>query len=743
MSRIEFEAALEHHRAGRLREAETAYRDLLAREPGNADAVHGLGVVALQAGRPEEAVGLIAQAVALRPDSMAFQSNLGMAHQALRQYAQAEAAYRRAIELSPGVAGPCFNLANALKEQKRLEEAAALYRKAIELQPDYAVAYNNLGNCYRELGRLDEARQSLARAIQLRPGYAEAFLNLGITWTSSGEPVKGEVCCREALRLQPQLAQACINLGAALFAQERLPETVEAYRRAAELSPLLAEAHEHLGASLLEAGRLTDAVASFRRAAAAAPARAEAWNRLGGALIVQRQFAEGDACYQRAVELQPDDPSLLSNWLWWQLYRPEVSLRSIAARHADWNARHGGDVAAVAPQREDAAAEPGRGAGSGGAGKPAVPVRAAADRPLRLGFVSSWLGQHPVGAFSIRTLEALPPLGFEIVCYSGSPRAGAVNARFRRCAVLWREVRHMPDDALAARIAADQIDVLIDLDGHSGGNRLGTFARRPAPVQATWIGNEGTTGLTAVDYLIADEHVVPIEAEPFYTERIVRLPVSYVSWDPPSAAGAVAPPPSASTAAVTFASFNNPAKYHAALAELWSQILRRVPHSRLLLKYKHVTDPTLQPLLVELFAAHGVAAERLVFHDWQPYSELLDSYRDVDVALDPFPFGGGATTCEALWMGVPVVTWPGATFSSRHSCSYLSTVGLRELIAESGETYVEIAVQLARDLPHLRSLRESLRGKVEASPLCDGRCCAQGLAAVLRRMWSGDADATG
>jgi len=746
MAGAEFEAALADHRAGRMEQAEAAYRNILARDPAHVDAIHGLGAVALQTGRPAEAVELIARAIARRPHSMPYFCNLGLAHLALKQYPEAEAAFRRAGELAPGDAAPCFNLANAFKEQKRLAEAVALYLKAIELKPDQAVAYNNLGNCYRELGRLDESRRSLARAIHLRPTYAEAYLNLGNALTSSGRPVEGEACCREALRLQPQLAEAWIDLGAALFAQDRTAEAAEAYRRATEIAPLRAEAHENLGLALVELDRPTDAVAAFRRAVAAAPDRAESWSHLIRGLMTQRRFAEADACYQRIVDLQLDDPQTLSRWLYGQFYRPDSTLRSIAENHARWNARHGTpDLPRMAPRRdggdvETGAGEDGPGALAAGA-EERVPVRREpmVGRPLRVGLVSGDFGQHPVGCLTIRTLEALPPLGFEIVCYSTHPLQGAIKDRFQKCAAVWREVQPVPEADLAALIAADQIDVLIDLAGHSPGNRLAAFARRPAPVQATWIANEGTTGLTAMDYFLADEHSVPRAAEPFYCERVVRLP-SYVSWDPPAAAPPLGPSPAASGTPPAFGSFNNPAKYHAGVAGLWSRVLQRLPGSRLLLQYRSLTDQTVQRDLLDLFAAQGIDAGRLEFRDWQPYGQMLDSYRQIDVALDPFPFGGGVTTCEALWMGVPVVTWPGETFASRHSCSFLHTVGLPELVAGSADAFVEIAVALAQDLPRLQALRTTLRQRVAASPLCDGQSCAQALATALRQMWSGNVE---
>jgi len=336
-------------------------------------------------------------------------------------------------------------------------------------------------------------------------------------------------------------------------------------------------------------------------------------------------------------------------------------------------------------------------------------------------------------------LEALHKADFELFFYSTLNRGNnEINSRFRACATQWRDVKHLLDQDLVDLIRGDQIDVLIDLTGHTAGNRFAIFAQRIAPVQATWIASEGTTGLASMDYLIADERLVPISAEPFYSEQIVRLPTSYVSWYPPAGAPAVTPLPALSTKTITFGSFNNPAKYHDAVIALWSRIMNSVPGSRMLLQYKHLSDPVLQARLLELFSEHGVSPDRIEFRDWQPYEEFLGNYGEVDIALDPFPFAGGATTCEALWMGVPVVTLPGETYTSRHSCSYLHTIRLDELIADSDRAFVDIAVGLANDLPRLQQLRETLRSRMAKSPLCDGEQCARELAGALQRMWTGE-----
>jgi predicted O-linked N-acetylglucosamine transferase (SPINDLY family) len=261
------------------------------------------------------------------------------------------------------------------------------------------------------------------------------------------------------------------------------------------------------------------------------------------------------------------------------------------------------------------------------------------------------------------------------------------------------------------------------------------FARKPAPIQITWIGYEGTTGLATMDYLLADRYVVPEGTEQYYREHVLRMPDGYLCYDPPAAAPPVGPPPSLAKGYTTFGSFNNLAKITPEVVAVWAKILRRAPTTRLVLKYRGLGDPTVKQRYLDLFAAHDVGPQRLELLPWTSYAEYLETYHEVDVALDPFPFSGSATTCDALWMGVPVVTCPGETFASRHSLSHLSNVGLTETIAHDLDEYVELAVVLAADLPRLSGLRAGLRQRMAASPLCDGKRFATHLESILRAVW--------
>jgi predicted O-linked N-acetylglucosamine transferase (SPINDLY family) len=395
-------------------------------------------------------------------------------------------------------------------------------------------------------------------------------------------------------------------------------------------------------------------------------------------------------------------------------YRPGVTLAALADAHAQWELRHG------APLRSGW--QPFR---------PAVD----ADRPLRLGFVSGDLFSHPVGIFLAPVLERLDRSRWFTVCYAAGKNADVMTARLARAAGLWRPVHDLSDQALAQLIRADAIDLLIDLSGHTGRNRLLTFARRPAPVQLTWMGYVGTTGLAAMDWLIADRFHVPPGHERHVRESVMRLPDGYICYEPPPYAPAVGPLPALASGRVTFGGLHNPAKITPPVVTTWAEILRQVADSRLLLKSHWLEDAGLRRRLTEQFAAEGIAAERLELQGVSSHVQQLERYNMIDVALDPFPYSGGLTTCEACWMGVPVVTCPGETFASRHSLSHLSNIGLTETITTSLADYVAVAVGLAHDLTRLAGLRSGLRSRMAGSRLCDADRFAAGLGAALRRAW--------
>ncbi len=739
---------LQQHRAGNLRQAEQIYRTILQSQPRQADALHLLGLAIYQRGRPKEACKYLRQALRLQPAAAELHYNLGSVLQALGQHDEARACFRQALRhqpnypeahnnlavllqqhgqraeaiehwrealrLKPDYAEASSNLGAALQQQGHLEEAVACLQQALRLRPDYAKAHSHLGRVLHAQGRLADAVASYQQAIRLQPEVAETHYNLGNVLREQGQWAEAAACYRQALRLKPDYAEAHGNLGVVLQKQGQWAEAVACYRQALRYQPEAAEVHSNLGDALREQGQLAEAVLCLRQALRLKPDFPEAHNNLGTVLQKLGQLDEAVASFQQALRCQPDFAFAHQSLLLTLQYCPRVTLQELAEAHAEFERRH------------------------------AVPLRAAwrphdndrdPQRRLRLGFVSADLGRHPVGYFLLGALEHLDKQQGEVVCYSDRLTPDDLTARFRAAATTWHDTASWTDERLAEQVRADRIDILFDLAGHTARNRLLVFARKPAPLQVTWAGYVGTTGLSAVDYLLADRYQVPPEAEPFYRERVLRLPDGYVCYTPPREAPPVGPLPAREPGTATFGSFNNPAKITAEVLATWARVLTRLPQARLVLRYNWLDDRAVAGRITQYLAQQGIASERVTCRGWASHAELLAAYHDIDVALDPFPYSGGLTTCEALWMGVPVVTCPGTTFASRHSLSHLANVGLTETIARDREEYVELAVALAQDRPRLADLRARLRQQMAASPLCDADRFAVNLMKALREVW--------
>jgi len=540
-----------------------------------------------------------------------------------------------------------------------------------------------------QAGQLDHAEEIYRRILAAEPEYAHAWHMLGLIALQRGHYADAEARLRKTLAL----SGGCVR------------ETP---------GPDAAEAYGSLGIVLRRQGRLGEAVAAYQQAVALRPDYAEGHYNLAIALLAQGRLAESIDSYRRAYQLQPAELRAHDNLLLALQYHPASTLASLAAAPAAFDAQHTATLRAN------------------------WPTWSKADDPqrrLRLGFVSPDLCRSPVGFFFSRFLEHLDRRQAEAVCYSHRTAEDDLTQQLRAAAAGWREVRDLTDEQLAQQIRADRIDILFDLAGHTGGNRLLTFARRPAPIQITWLGYVGTTGLAAMDYLLADPHEVPPQFERFYREKVLRLPDDYVCYAPPVYAPPVGPLPALAAGRVTFGSFNNLPKINTQVVGLWARILRHRPDARLIIKYFGLEDPATAALLRQRFAACGVRQEQVELSGGATHEELLTWYNRIDVALDTFPYNGGLTTCEALWMGVPVVTWPGETFASRHSLPHLPRVGLTETIARDPDHYVELATALADDLPRLVALRAGLRERMARSPLCDGQRFADHLLGLLRTVW--------
>jgi len=674
------QSAFAYHRGGQLQQAEALYRQALAAQPANPDALHLLGVLSQQSGRFADAVELIGRAVAANP------------------------AFPQA----------CFNLGVALKSLGRIEEAAAAYRRAIALQPDYAEAHDNLGNALTELGRDEEAAACYRHALAVNPASAITHNNLGIALKSLGRLEEAIACFRQATALRPDYANAYYNLGNAWKQMGLLEDAVAAYQRAVALQADFAEAYNNLGTVLNDLGRPAEAVAAWRRSIALAPTLADTHNNLGNGLKDLGELEQAIASYHRALELNPDLMPVRSSLLFCLHYQADLDDAALYAAHREFASRHAQPLAAeIRPHRNSR--------------DPA--------RPLRIGYVSADFREHPVGYYFEPVLAAHDRAQAEIYCYASVAKPDQVSARLQAQCKVWRDVAGEDDAALARMIREDAIDILVDLSGHTAGNRLLTFARKPAPVQVTWLGYFDTTALDTMDSAIWDEVTLPPAAERWFTEKIVRMPDSRFCYRPPDYAPPVAALPAAARGHVTFGCFNNLSKITPEVVALWARVLQSVPQARLLLKWASFADSSVRERYLTLFSAHGIGADRVELRGASPHQQMLGEYGDVDIALDPFPYSGGLTSCEALWMGVPLVTLAGRRPVSRQTLGYLTLVNLAELAATTPEQYVQIAADLARDLDRLAALRAGLRDTMAASPLCDGPRFARNLEQRYRAMW--------
>ncbi len=789
--------AIALHQAGRLAEAEVLYRQILAQQPRHADALHLLGLLAEQAGRPDMAVELIEQAIeqaiAAQTDPAAWATyyfSLAGAQMALGAREAAIASYRQVLQSHPAHFAARVNLGIALQERGELDEAIAQYRQAEQSRTDVPELYNNLGNALQAQGDYAAAQAALLRALALRPTYAEAHNNLGNTLKAQHRYALALAHFQQAIALKPDYVEAHFNRGNVLEAQGDLDAGLAAYRDALTLNPDFYPALNNAGHIYKEQGRLADAIACLQRAIALKPDYVEAHNNLGNALKAQGQGAAAVACYQRALELAPQLASTyynLGNTLQdmgaydaaVEAYRQalarepdnvEVFHNLGSALSSQGNAeaalaclRHALELKPdfdlarssllfhlnyesscssaeyLAEARRFGAALARRGQAytdwPAADANMAHEVNAAAHAPLRVGLVSGDLRMHPVGYFLESVLAHLSPVRIALHAYVTGAQEDVLTARLKPRFAGWRSLMGLSDAAAAAAIRADGIQVLIDLAGHTLHNRLPVFARKPAPVQVAWLGYFASTGLDAIDYILADRHVLPPTEEDNFVERPWRLPDSYLCFTPPTPEVAIGPLPMLAAGAPTFGCFNRLSKLNDAVVALWVRVLQAVPQARLLLKAKELLEPAAQQATRARFVAHGIAPARILTEGFTPRTDYLGNYNRVDIALDPFPFPGGTTTVEALWMGVPVLTLRGDRFLSHAGESLLHTAGLADWIAADADDYVAKARAYVLDARALSVCRADLRQRLLASPLCDARRFATHLETAMYQMW--------
>ena len=600
-------------------------------------------------------------------------------------------------------------------------QAIAQINAAIALRGDKAIYHYNLGNALAALARPQAAAESFRAATRLDPAHIPARTNLANALTQSGCLEDAVAEFRQVLKLRPSPAARNALASALIRRADADPAAADGYDEAATL--LLqawqdaddpTEARLALAYSLQQRKRWTEAAGHYEAVLALRPADPAAHNNLANCYNQLGRMAEAIGHYRKTYQLAPDFPQALASVLACLNYDPDCTPEQSATEHRHW----AGQVAA-----------------------PYYPKSARFDhdrdpeRRLRIGYVSPDLRRHPVSAIFEPILAAHDRARIESSCYYNFAGEDVVTLRLKSLADQWCPVVGMDDEALCEQIRADRIDILIDLAGHTTNNRLLAFARKPAPVQVSWLGYFNTTGLATMDYFLSDPWSSPAGQERYYVERLLRLPHTRFCYQPPEYMPEVGPLPAASRGPITFGCLNNLAKLNERVLALWGEVLRTVPNSRLLVQAAALDDAPNRARFGELCAKHGIAPARLELRGFVPVDQAPASYAEIDIALDPFPFCGGMTSFEALWLGVPVITLAGETIASRQSASMLTNLGLPELIAENANQYVAAAAQLARDLPRLAQLRSGLRQRFAASPLMDYAGFARALEGAYREMW--------
>lgn len=668
----------EHFRHGRLAEAESVSRQVLAFAPEHPDALHQLAMIASQVGANDTATDLARRAIAAAPGVPSYWNTHGLALYRQDRFADAIASYRQALQIAPAFATAHFNLGNALRGTGAREEALAAYREAIRLQPDAAAAYNNLGALLGDLGDLHTAISAYRTAIQLQPDDPLAHNNLGYTLLATGDAAGAIAALEAALALAPAYANAHLNLGNAMALQGKFAEAIAAYRAAITCAPTMPDAHSNLGNALKDSGLAGEAAPHYRE----------------------------------ALRLAPDNAIFHSNLVYALQFHTDTDPATIAAEQACWNERH------AVPLRDRL--------------RPHANDRTP-HRRLKIGYVSPEFCEHAVAFFLLPLFRSHDRAEVEIHAYASVPRPDAITARLRAATDVWHDVLGATHAELAGQIRSDRIDILIDLSMHSAFNRLAAFALKPAPVQLSWLAYPGRSGLETIDWRITDAHLEPPrDDEKSGPEVPIRIADVWCCYDPLDGFPEVGALPALARGCVTFGSLNSFSKISPAVLDCWARLLATVPGSRFTM-----VCPKGPPrdVIHAIFSTQGIDAWRVELLSPMAWEDYVRFGGRVDLCLDSFPCNGMTTTCHALWMGLPVVSLAGALPATRSGLSLLSTIGLPELATRDENEYLRVAAELAGDIPRLAHLRTHLRDRMRASPLMDAPAFARKMEAAYRTMW--------
>jgi len=697
----DFSAACEH------------YREAVAAAPAYAKAHLNLAIGLEARGEIELACRSYETALDFDPMDESANYNLGRNLFSKNALVEAETFLRRAIAVNPAFTDARVVLSRLLESRGDLAAAANELEFALKGRPDYAGALRNYADVLAKLNRLDDAESAMRRAVALEPDNFDTNYKLGCLLIQADRPAEAESFLCEALRKKPNSVESMVSLFYVYRAQGSYKAAAVQAEAALKLRPDWVDLLFDYGAIMGRLARRTEAEAAFRRILELDPTYVRAYQMLGAVLVARGHVKDALEIFSLGRSRCVDAFDLESPELFALNCRDDISAEELFARHADFGQR----LAKLEPvrfERYENDRDP--------------------DRRLRVGFVSPDFQFHVVSSFLLPLLQYRDRTKTQVYCYSSGETADSVTQLLVEQSDMWRNINKIPPREVADLIHSDRIDILIDLAGHSGVPNLRVFAQRPAPVQATWLGYLNTTGLTSIDYRISDNVCDPPGlTDRFHTEKLIRLPHTQWCYHPIAQVEAQREAPVERNGYVTFGSFNQPAKISPTVRKLWAEILAQLPDSRL--RIVGVANERAGEDLYRDFAATGVERQRITMIPYAAPEDYFAQYGQVDIALDTMPFSGGTTTCDAILMGVPVITAPGPRSWSRSAASVLATVGLKDWIADSEEGYVRRAIQFAREVSTIASLRRSLRSRISESTLMDGKQFAIDMQEAWRHMW--------
>ncbi|EHA8589787.1 putative UDP-N-acetylglucosamine--peptide N-acetylglucosaminyltransferase SPINDLY [Cocos nucifera] len=717
---------------GHLIEAAESYQKALKADPSYKPAAECLAIVLTDigtslklAGNTEEGIQKYCEALKVDSHYAPAYYNLGVVYSEMMQYDMALSCYEKAALERPLYAEAYCNMGVIYKNRGDLEAAIACYERCLTVSPNFEIAKNNMAIALTDLGtkvKLDgDINQGVAyykKALYYNWHYADAMYNLGVAY---GEMLKFDMAIvfyELALHFNPHCAEACNNLGVIYKDRDNLDKAVDCYQMALSIRPNFSQSLNNLGVVCTVQGKMDAAASMIEKAIVANPTYAEAYNNLGVLYRDAGNIALAIEAYERCLQIDPDSRNAGQNRLLAMNYIHEGSDDKLFEAHREWGRRF----------------------------MKLYPQYTSWDNPkdmkrsLVIGYVSPDYFTHSVSYFIEAPLSHHDYANYKIVVYSAVVKADAKTLKFKDRVLkkggLWRDIYGIDEKKVAGMVRDDKVDILVELTGHTANNKLGTMACRPAPVQVTWIGYPNTTGLPTIDYRITDSLADPLTTKQKHVEELVCLPECFLCYMPSPEAGPVSPTPALSNGFVTFGSFNNLAKITPKVLQVWARILCAVPNSRLVVKCKPFCCDSIRQRFLSTLEQLGLEPLRV---DLLPLILLnhdhMQAYSLMDISLDTFPYAGTTTTCESLYMGVPCVTMAGSVHAHNVGVSLLTKVGLGHLIARTEDEYVQLALQLASDVPALAELRMTLRELMTKSPVCDGAKFTKGLESAYRNMW--------